>query len=65
MERWYNGKLRIDDKIKKDNILKKSIFSPRRRLHRLYEPEAIIPLFHYSIRQTNPEIFSNVKFLID
>jgi len=37
-------------KLKMDNILLKNpLFSPRRRLHRLYEPEAIIPLFHYSI----------------
>jgi hypothetical protein len=37
-------------KLKRDNIvLKNPLFSPRRRLHSLYEPEAIIPLFHYSI----------------
>jgi hypothetical protein len=34
-------------KLKRDNIvLKNPLFSPRRRLHSLYEPEAIIPLFH-------------------
>ena len=26
-----------------------SAFSPRRRLHRLYEPEANIPVFHHSM----------------
>jgi hypothetical protein len=58
---------RRKDKIKMDNIpIKNPIFSPRRRLHRFYEPEAIIPQFHYSMIEAKfqtskiPYIFNNL-----
>ena len=50
-------------KLKMDNILLKNpLFSPRRRLHRLYEPEAIVPLFHYSIVETKTQASKNLLY---
>ena len=67
MQCWINGSAtsRIDGNIKMAIILLKTnipAFSPRRRL---YEPEAIIPLFHFWGKFGNPKkALSSVSFSI-
>jgi hypothetical protein len=56
MQCWINGPAGgIDDKIQMANILLKTnipTFSPRRRL---YEPEAVVPLFHFRGKFGSPK----------